>query len=197
MNLKTAKEILESMKRHKMRVPQEKVVISIPDAKTVLKNALKFFIEMEGKQALWLPEYNQVAEWLSNNEGRGLFLYGNCGRGKTVLAQYVIPAILLKYYRKVVTCYDAQEMNKKIDDVLQRKIISLDDIGTEDVLFSYGNKRLAFLEVIDAAEKQRKLVIVTSNLNHEQLIEKYGDRAMDRIIATTRRVLFAGKSLRS
>lgn len=189
--------ILEEMKAHGMKVPNEKVNIAIPNAEKVFKNALSYFIGMEnGKQAQLLPEYQSVAKWLENNEGRGLFLYGNCGRGKTIIAQYVVPAILLKYCRKVVACYDAQEMNEKLNEVLQRKLLCIDDIGTEDVSVVYGNKRLAFLEVVDAAEKQGKLLIVTSNLNHEQLVEKYGDRAMDRIRATTKRILFVGDSLR-
>ena len=189
--------ILEEMKAHGMKVPNEKVNIAIPNAEKVFKNALSYFIGMEnGKQAQLLPEYQSVAKWLENNEGRGLFLYGNCGRGKTIIAQYVVPAILLKYCRKVVACYDAQEMNEKLNEVLQRKLLCIDDIGTEDVSVVYGNKRLAFLEVVDAAEKQGKLLIVTSNLNHEQLVEKYGERAMDRIRATTKRILFVGDSLR-
>lgn len=190
------RNIIESMKVHGMKTPTEKVLIRIPGADQILRNALKYFIGLENRNAEWLPEYKQIVEWLENNEGRGLFLYGNCGRGKTVLAQYVIPAILLKYSRKVVVSYDAQQMNLKLDEVLQKKIIGIDDVGTEDILNSFGNKRLAFLEVIDAAEKYGKLLIITSNLNQEQLIEKYGDRAMDRIISTTKRVLFSGKSLR-
>lgn len=190
------RNIIESMKVHGMKTPTEKVLIRIPGAEQILRNALKYFIGLENRKAEWLPEYKQIVEWLENNEGRGLFLYGNCGRGKTIIAQYVVPAILLKYCRKVVACYDAQEMNEKLNEVLQRKLLCIDDIGTEDVSVVYGNKRLAFLEVIDAAEKYGKLLIITSNLNKEQLIEKYGDRAMDRIISTTKRVLFTGKTLR-
>ena len=188
--------ILSDMKLHGMRVPDEKISISIDNAKEILTNALRYFISLENRESVWLPEYEEVADWLSDNQGRGLFLYGNCGRGKTVLARYVIPAILLKYDRKVVNCFDAQEMNTNLDEVLKKKIVCIDDIGTEEISVSYGNKRLAFLEVVDAAEKHGKLLIITSNLNQEQLVQKYGDRTMDRIISTTKRVLFKGKSLR-
>ena len=188
--------IISDMKLHGMRVPDEKISISIDNAKEILTNALKYFISLENRESVWLPEYEEVADWLNDNQERGLFLYGNCGRGKTVLARYVIPAILLKYDRKVVNCFDAQEMNTNLDEVLKKKIVCIDDIGTEEVSVSYGNKRLAFLEVVDAAEKHGKLLIITSNLNQEQLVQKYGDRTMDRIISTTKRVLFKGKSLR-
>lgn len=188
--------ILSDMKLHGMRVPDEKISISIDNAKEILTNALRYFISLENRESVWLPEYEEVADWLNDNQRRGLFLYGNCGRGKTVLARYVIPAILLKYDRKVVNCFDAQEMNTNLDEVLKKKIVCIDDIGTEEVSVSYGNKRLAFLEVVDAAEKHGKLLIITSNLNQDQLVQKYGDRTMDRIISTTKRVLFKGKSLR-
>lgn len=189
-------ELIELMLKHRMNFPENRVFIEIKDAKNVLKETLKAFLEHEGKKSYWLKEYDEVANWLSDNEGKGLFMFGNCGRGKTLLGRYVIPAILLMHEQKIVNCYNAQEMNTKIDEVLKKKIISIDDIGTEEILVQYGNKRLAFLEVIDAVEKEGKLIILTSNLNHEQIIEKYGERTMDRIIATTKRVVFTGKSLR-
>ena len=195
--MKDLSTIISDMKLHGMRVPDEKISISIDNAKEILTNALRYFISLENRESVWLPEYEEVADWLNDNQGRGLFLYGNCGRGKTVLARYVIPAILLKCDRKVVNCFDAQEMNTSLDEVLKKKILCIDDIGTEEVSVNYGNKRLAFLEVVDAAEKNGKLLIITSNLNQEQLVQKYGDRTMDRIISTTKRVLFKGKSLRT
>jgi DNA replication protein DnaC len=195
--MKDLSTIISDMKLHGMRVPDEKISISIDNAKEILTNALRYFISLENRESVWLPEYEEVADWLNDNQGRGLFLYGNCGRGKTVLARYVIPAILLKYDRKVVNCFDAQEMNTSLDEVLKKKIVCIDDIGTEEISVNYGNKRLAFLEVVDAAEKNGKLLIITSNLNQEQLVQKYGDRTMDRIISTTKRVLFKGKSLRT
>lgn len=190
------KKTLDEMKLHGMEVPSNRVQINVSNAKTIIKNALDYFIGLENKKAIWLAEYDKVADWLENNEGKGLFLYGTCGKGKTILARLVIPSILLKYERKVVNYYDAQQMNDKIDEVLTKKIICIDDVGTEEILMSYGNKRLTFLEVTDATEKQGKLLIATSNLNEEQLISKYGDRTMDRLISTTKRVLFTGKSLR-
>jgi len=87
-------------------------------------------------------------------------------------------------------------MNRDLDTLLQKHIIALDDIGTESVSVVYGNKRLAFAEVMDAAEKYGKLIIVTSNLRKEEIIARYGMRIFDRIISTTKRVEFKGLSLR-
>ena len=195
-NIPNFEAIVEEMKAHGMKLPESKVFISVPNAKEVLRNAMRYFIGMEGRDAQWLPEYNEVASWLSRNNGRGLFLYGNCGRGKSILCRFAIPAILLKYCRKVVTVFDIQDMNRDIDEVLSNHIISLDDIGTEELSIKFGERRMAFAEIMDAAEKRGKLVIISTNLDSHGIKERYGDRILDRIMATTTRVLFTGKSLR-
>ena len=196
-NTQDFKAVFDEMKAHGMKLPADRVIISVPDAKVVLYNAMRYFISLEGKEYVWLPEYDEVALWLSGNNGRGLFLFGNCGRGKSILCRYAIPAILLKYCRKVVSVFDIQDMNKDIDIVMSKHIISLDDIGTEEMSIKYGERRMAFAEIMDAAEKHGKLVIVSTNLDANDLRERYGDRVLDRIRAVTKRVLFEGKSLRT
>ena len=188
--------VIEQMKQHGMKLPSDKTYISIPGAKEILKNAMDYFIGCEKKKAVWVPEYNEVAEWLENNQGRGLLLYGNCGRGKSILCRYAIPAIMLKYARKVVSVFDVTDMNNNIDEVLRKHILSLDDIGTETVKNNYGEKRIAFAEIMDSAEKFGKLVIISTNLSGKEISERYGERVYDRLISTTKRVMFKGESLR-
>lgn len=189
--------ILDTMGTHGLDVPTDKIHIKIDNADIIFRNTLKYFFELQGEEMKFLPEYKDIIEWLSDNKGKGLFMYGNVGRGKTMISRYVIPAILLTYANKSVCYYDAQEMNEKLDEVLKKGIICIDDVGVEDVAVTYGNRRLAFLEVLDRVEKKNKLLIVTSNLGTpEQIINKYGDRGIDRIISTMKRVVFKGKSLR-
>lgn len=187
---------IEDMKMVGLSSVPDRVIIRVPDARNVLYAGLKYFLEKEGQSIVWLPEYDEVASWLTDNKGRGLLMYGTCGRGKTVLGRYVLPAVLLHYHRKVCSYYDAQDMNKKLDEVLSRHILSLDDIGTEGMSIKFGEKRMAFAEVMDIVEKKGKLVIVSSNLDGKALRERYGDRIFDRLIATTVRVVFNGDSLR-
>ena len=145
---------------------------------------------------IWLPQYDQIAEWLEDNKGRGLLLYGSCGLGKTFLTRYVIPAIILKYHNKVVHSFDMTELNKEPDKVLAKHLIAIDDIGTEDISIRFGEKRSVVPEILDAAEKYGKLLLLTSNLGGEDLIKKYGNRTFDRILAVTKRIEFNGKSFR-
>ena len=149
-----------------------------------------------GENARWLPEYEEVAGWLAGNEGRGLLCFGNCGRGKTLICGKILPLVLNHYCRKVVSCYDAQQMNADLDAVKQKHIIYVDDIGTENLSVKYGEKRLAFAELADEAEKKGKLLILTTNLTIDELREKYGERTIDRLRAITKTVLFSGESLR-
>lgn len=178
--------------------PGEKIQIKVPTeiAKTVLEDCFKHFLSMENKELIWKPEYDEIVTWLQCNDGRGLFLYGPCGLGKSLLSRSVIPAILGVYFNRGVFICTAQEMNSKIEDVLERKIISLDDIGVESYLNEFGNKRLAFAEVMDSIERKAKLAIISTNLNGAEIEQRYGTRTLERIISTTKRIEFKGETLR-
>lgn len=169
------------------------VRIAIPDARNVLMRGLRYFT---GDAAQWLPEYEEIAQWLTDNKGRGLLCYGNCGRGKTLICWRIIPLLLHHYCRKVVACYDAQQMNAGLDAVKQHHIIYVDDVGTEGVSVKYGERRLAFFELADDAEKHGKLLIITTNFSLEEISQKYGERTMDRMVAISKLVKFSGESLR-
>lgn len=185
--------IAQLMKYHGMKLPEEQVKISIQSGKSLIEKGLDYF---SNSKADWLPEYNLITEWLSDNEGKGLFMYGDFGRGKSLLARYVLPGILLSSAGKIVSVYDMAEINKKLDEALTKRVLSLDDVGVEDVKVNFGERRMAFAELMDSIEKNNKLAIITTNLNQDELRSRYGDRVMDRIIATTVRVQFKGKSLR-
>jgi DNA replication protein DnaC len=185
-------QTLENLKDTGFNPVPNLVNIGVPDAKNNLWRGISYFC----KQPVWLSEYDQIVAWLTSNDGRGLFCYGNCGLGKTLICGKVIPVLLNYYCHKIVSCYDAQQMNANLDTVKSRHIIYIDDIGTENLSVKYGEKRLAFSEIVDEAEKRGKLLIATTNLSLNEISEKYGERTMDRLVAITKRVNFIGKSLR-
>ncbi len=55
---------------------------------------------------------------------------------------------------------------------------------------------MAFAEVMDAVERESKLIIISSNLNGKEIENRYGTRTFERIISTTKRIEFRGESFR-
>ena len=43
-----------------------------------------------GDNAVWLPEYQQIVDWLSDNKGDGLLVIGDSGLGKSVICHFYI-----------------------------------------------------------------------------------------------------------
>ena len=186
------KQIVDRLKAHGMSY-NDPVNLHVPNAAQALRSAMEYFI---GRDCVWLPEYNQVVEWLNCNHGLGLCLYGNNGTGKTVLIQKVIPALLLAYCNKVVKCVNYYDLNANADIVTNRRLISIDDAGLETECISFGNKRWIFPEIMDIAEKRSNVVIISSNLDGQGFRDKYGIRTFERIVATTKRIEFNHPSFR-
>ena len=173
----------------------DRVNIHINNAKLLLCNGLKHYC---GEGAVWQPEYEEVAEWLTDNKGRGLWLCGECGRGKTLIGAKILPVLFNFYHfpRKIITLYDAKDMNNVYNDIVKKHIIYIDDVGKESVEVSYGNRNLRFPDIVDEAEKKGKLLMLSTNLSQEKMVEKYGERTVDRLRAITKKIVFRGKSLR-
>lgn len=179
----------------------DKVKISIPNAEQRLRGGLDYFVNHysngETPHASWSERnYRPIVDWMTNNRGRGLLMTGRCGLGKTLIGKHILPLLLQDSCRKIVTVINAQELNTRIDEILKLHIISIDDVGTEELAKSYGNVRCTFSELCDAAEQKGKLLIITTNLTVNELEEKYGERTLDRLKAITKFVPFEGKSLR-
>ena len=169
--------------------------VTIPNARENLQEALEIVVD-EQQPIQWLPEYDEIVDWLTDNGGRGLLCYGNVGRGKTLICAKAIPVLLDWRYRKIVIVRDAIAMNKEIDDLKKQYFLCVDDIGTEAQANQYGNKRDAFSEIVDEAERKGHLLLITTNLTLAQLQEKYGERTLDRLRHITKCVKFKGDSLR-
>lgn len=174
--------------------------ITLPNAKTVLERGLKYFV---GDQMKWLPEYDEVCCWLADNKRRGLMLFGSNGRGKTQICQNIMPVIFMHYLKRDYFCVEAKNLsqyNRSEIDKCQlwytTTPIIIDDVGVESIANDYGEKRDLFSEIVDQCEKQKRLLILTTNLTPKEIIERYGLRTLDRLKAIVRAIKFHGDSLR-
>lgn len=178
-------------------IPQ-KVYIRIPEAESKLRSGLEFFVShfSAENKAQWIASYRQIADWMTDNKGRGLLMLGKCGLGKTLIGKHILPLLLRTECGKYVNIVNAEEMKKSIDKLLELKIVYIDDLGTESISKNFGNVRNTFCELVDAAEQQGKLLLVSTNLTTKEISEKYGERTLDRLRAITKFVPFVGQSMR-
>ena len=185
-------KVINHLRDGDMGILPSTVKFGIHDSKEQLTSVMKY---LEPKLQ-WLPEYDKVSEWLTNNQGRGLLCMGNLGRGKTLIAAKSLPILFNHFLHLIVRVVDAQELNSRIDAIKQSHILCIDDIGTEGEYVHYGERRVPFAELVDLAEKKGKLLLLTTNLTIDELKAKYGERTIDRLRGITKVVLFQGESLR-
>lgn len=147
----------------------------------------------------WYKSYESVAEWLTDNENKGIVLIGSTGTGKSRILNSTIPIAfsMLKpngIIVQPVTSYDLSANNFR--RLLERKYISIDEIGRECVGNDYGIK-FEMLEIIaDHCEKHGKLFFATTNLTYKQLIERYGEPCIMRLRKLCKWVEVTGQSMR-
>tara|TARA_R110002167_G_scaffold73711_2_gene206457 strand:+ start:1923 stop:2501 length:579 start_codon:yes stop_codon:yes gene_type:complete len=141
-----------------------------------------------------LPEYDEVIKWMSDTEGKGLFLLGNCGRGKSIIITGVLPLIFNAKIGKILKPIPARKLHTVIE--YKSPFIVIDDIGTEEIINDYGTKIDAVENAIFEAEDDLKLLLLTSNLDASAIKQRYGDRIYDRIRRLCKVVFMRGDSLR-
>lgn len=177
---------------------QPRMQISISDARARLQEGLLRHI---GENYQWLSAYDRVAEWLKDNRGRGLLCIGTGGLGKTVICRRLLPVIIGVANAAFVS---APDMHKRIDDLLNERMVIVDDLGSEPAKV-YGEENRAFQRLCDNAEQTGSLLIITTRLSTTPVTdpryptsikERYGNDVLDRLRATTCAVLFEGESLR-
>lgn len=139
-----------------------------------------------------LDEYLEVIEWLKDSKGKGLFLTGSVGRGKSVIVNGVIPLLFRYFHGKVLHPVPARELHKH---ELGWAVV-IDDVGQDVPINDWGTKIYSVDNAVSHCEDKMKLLIMSSNLNKKQLQEKYGDRIVDRINRLCKLVIFKGGSLR-
>ena len=134
-----------------------------------------------------LPEYVGIIDWMTSTEGRGLLLYGDCGRGKSIILTGVVPVLLAMKERMTVAIH-ADELSKPYDLALRTAGY---DVHTTNLDYL---TRTAY-PIIDELGVA-PLVFISTNLTREQLLRRYGERTFDRLTRLCRPVKFEGESLR-
>ncbi len=167
----------------------------IPNAKETLMEGLE---EVMHHKVEWLAEYDQVANWLTDNQGKGLLLIGPPGVGKSEICMRIIPLIFRIVLHKIFSRYQSTELcnEQNYRAVIRQRFVIVDDFGIEGTYYDYGNPHIVFSEIVDQIEKRGALLIANTNLTLKEKESKYGLRTYDRLRANMRIVVICSKSLR-
>ena len=141
-----------------------------------------------------LDSYDEIIDWLSDTKGRGLMLMGDCGLGKSTILNFVIPAIFRTKTNKLLTSTPAKELGEIVRS--SASFIIIDDLGTESIKNDYGTKIDAVSDAISYAEDSSKTLLITTNLDAEDLKKRYDERTLDRL-RKCKVVVIKGKSFRN
>ena len=175
--------------------------IAIPNARKRLEDGLRYFLN---DRAQWLPGYEKIADWLTDNRGRGLLCVGTPGRGKSLICQQILPVILGNGGRPIPSV-SAKEVHTRLEDLKHERICIIDDLGKEPRR-QYGNVDNSFFELCNNAERTGNLLIITTNLSTtpydrtlypSSIQETYGTEVLDRLKSITKMVRLEGQSLRA
>ena len=167
----------------------------IPNAKETLIDGLE---EVMRHKVEWLAEYDQIVNWLTDNQGKGLLQIGPPGVGKSEICMKVIPLIFQMVLHKVFSRYQATELCNEATyhSSLRQRFIAIDDFGIEGTFYDYGNPHIVFSEIVDGIEKRGTLLFATTNLTMDEIKAEYGLRTFDGLRANMQAVVIREKSLR-
>jgi DNA replication protein DnaC len=205
--------LIDRLLKEKKLVVRNPAKLSWGDKETCEGLFASLFRRLDGSLARYqhIPEYDQIVEWMSDTEGRGLLLIGDCGRGKSIIATCLVPVLLAmkQFYAYPVHSDDLEKpypfasvtmgMDPKItnlDYLCRCPFPVVDELGVEPLVNNYGEKYEGFNRIINAAERYYRPLFVSTNLTKQELLHRYGERTLDRLGHLCRIVEFRGESLR-
>lgn len=154
------------------------------------------FFKTAGYDAdVWRPDWNALYSPLMDcirRESRGFIMRGGTGCGKTTFLR-ALKAVCSRAGVQYIDCARAADCEWLDWDetpmrLAENAFVLLDDMGTDEVVTVYGNKRdrIGCL-IMDWAEWPRRywkhvaMLVVATNLTGEQLAARYGERVMSRL----------------
>ncbi|MCL5772450.1 MAG: ATP-binding protein [Actinobacteria bacterium] len=172
------------------------------------------------KKELNPKAYNECLNYVKNFEenikqGKGLFITGNVGSGKTHLVAAMIDWLARMTKRnknsihpvfttsvdliaKIKYSFDRKYKDddtteELMDDFERCKLLIIDDLGTEKTT-DWANE--LFYKIIDYRYSNLKSLIITTNLTDQELKEKLSERLISRIYEMCKGIKLTSKDYR-
>ncbi|MGN0173512.1 MAG: ATP-binding protein [Acutalibacteraceae bacterium] len=144
-----------------------------------------------------------AAEFSENSEN--LLMNGKTGLGKTHLSLAIANDVIKKGYNvvygpisKIIGNIEKEHFSGNdrttLQNVLECDLLIFDDLGTE---FTTQFIVSAIFDIINSRILNKKPTIINTNLDFEELKQKYSDRIVSRIVGNYRMLQFFGKDIRT
>ena len=170
------KKAVEEIKKHGFKFG-EAIAFQMPDAEAEISHAGRAI----GVELINTKLLAEVVKYLQDTKGKHLLLLGSVGTGKTLIATKLIPLLIFANFKKIFKVYKATDLSEELNEAKKYPFVVIDDFGTETTAINYGNKIEAFSEWVDSVEGRDCYAIATTNLDANQIKQKYGIRTYDRL----------------
>ena len=183
-----------------------------------INNVLQFdFSHCDNKILEANPQLSKIYKFahkycdeFSNLEQKNLLLFGEVGTGKTFLLECIANELLRKlHYVVFITAYEVcstmvkaysasyNDRDTILSPLFESELLIIDDLGTEPLF--HDSTLTNLFTLINERQKNNLATIVSTNLDPEQIGERYGDRLRSRLYnaRTTTCIKFEGKDLRA
>ncbi len=144
-----------------------------------------------------------------DKEGGNLLFYGETGLGKTYLSNCIAKALLDRQHT-VLYQTSIHLFEEVCGDVIMKKnqnpdsretyrylyscdLLIIDDLGTE---FTNSFVSSELYDILNTRMRERKSTVISTNLNLQELTERYSDRITTRIFAEYKVYNFYGDNIR-
>lgn len=171
-----------------------KLAESTEEAKELI-SSLAIELDTTINKFKWQPEYNLIAEWMVYPK-KGLLMLGTPGRLKSIIATLIIPVLYKLRYKFNIRPIKAWQIDSELEKILSHPVVIVDDVGEEPPVNNFGIKHEPFMRLVDECERRSIILVLTTNLDSNGLISRYGERPVDRLDLLCTPVRFTGKSFR-
>lgn len=140
---------------------------------------------------------------------KNLLFWGESGLGKTFLSTCIAKELIKKGYSVIYeTTYqivslledykfkrssDLSELKTQAERLYDCDLLILDDLGAE---FSTAYTNAALFDILNSRLITNKKTIINTNLNMQELSDRYSERVISRIIGSYQALRFFGEDLR-
>lgn len=154
---------------------------------------------------------SEVAQFLSQNKNRmGVMFLGNCGTGKTTMLKaiqmsinYLTEKCGLTTLKPLTIVSSSKIVNRDLDKPTFDKwknapLLAIDEFGKDrEHTMAYGNTLNPIQDILDFRYENFLPTLLATNLNADELAERYGDRTFDRLCEMFKSIYFGKTSYRN